>query len=199
VDRREHPLALHRLVPVLVVVLLAAAAFFALRGPSWYQRLYHPLKHEALIARESSATDLDPYLVAASINVESGFDPGTVSGAGAVGLMQVLPSTARQVARRAGHPTKVTVESLKDPELNVFVGTRYLADRIAQYGATDVGLAAYNAGSVAVDRWLAESRRSGRPFRDVVDFPETRHYIDEVLAQREVYATLYPEAFKEAQ
>jgi soluble lytic murein transglycosylase len=107
-----------------------------------------------------------------------------------------MPKTAKQVARAAGYREPVTAETLTRPELNVLVGTRYLGDLIAQYGAADVGLAAYNAGSVAVDRWLAESRRSGKGFRDVVDFPETRHYIDEVLAQREVYAGLYPDAFK---
>jgi soluble lytic murein transglycosylase-like protein len=69
---------------------------------------------------------------------------------------------------------------------------------VRHHGADDVGLAAYNAGSVAADRWLAESRSTGRPFREVVDFPETRHYLEEVLAQREVYATLYPGVFAEA-
>lgn len=194
--RREHPLAVHRVVPVLIVALLAGAALFALRGPQWYQRLYHPLRYESLIAANAAETKLDPFLVAAAINVESGFDPGRVSGAGAVGLMQVMPKTAKQVARRAGYRQPVTVETLKRPELNVYVGTRYLADRIGQYGDVGVGLAAYNAGSVAVDRWLAESRRSGHEFRDVVDFPETRHYMDEVIAQREVYAKLYPDAFR---
>lgn len=194
--RREHPLAVHRLVPVLVVAILAGAAFFALRGPQWYQRLYYPLKYQTVIARNAEDTRLDPYLIAAAVNVESGFDPDIVSGAGAVGLMQVMPKTAKQVARAAGYRDAVNAETLKTPELNIFVGTRYLADRIAEYGDTGVGLAAYNAGSVAVDRWLAESRRSGKDFRDVVDFPETDHYIDEVLAQREIYAKLYPDAFK---
>lgn len=194
--RREHPLAVHRLVPVLVVALLAGAAFFALRGPQWYKRLYYPLKFEDAISQNARETGLDPYLVAAAINVESGFDPLQVSGAGAVGLMQVMPKTAKQVARSAGYRDAVNAETLKGAALNVFVGTRYLADRIGQYGDTGVGLAAYNAGSVAVDRWLAESRRSGRAFRDVVDFAETGHYVDEVLAQREIYAGLYPNAFK---
>jgi len=196
VVRREHPLAAHRLVPLLVVAVLAAAAFFALRGPQWYQRLYHPLAYETLIAENARAEGVDPYLVAATINVESGFHPDQVSRAGAVGLMQVMPSTAKQVARWAGDRRKVTSETLTQPELNLFVGTRYLGDLIEKYGADDVGLAAYNAGSVAVDRWLAESRRSGRPFRDVVDFPETRHYIEQVLAEREVYAALYPGVFR---
>ncbi len=193
---REHPLALHRLVPVVIVFALAVVALLAVRGPEWYQRMYHPLAEEAAIAENARAQRLDPYLVAAVINVESGFRADAVSDAGAVGLMQLLPATAAEVAHDAGLAERVTAETLVRPGTNLRVGTRYLRGLIDQYGETGVALAAYNAGSVAVDRWLATAKRDGRPFRDVVDFPATRHYIDEVLAQREVYAELYPDAFK---
>lgn len=195
---REHPLALHRVVPALIVVVLAAAALLATKGPGWYQRLYHPLRYASAIAANAKATGLDPYLVAAVVNVESGFDPGDVSSRGAVGLMQVMPATAREVARDAGISQPVTAEALELPETNLKIGTLYLRTLVRRYGDVGVGLAAYNAGSVAVERWLAESRGRGEPFREVVDFPETRHYLDEVLAQREVYATVYPDAFPEA-
>lgn len=195
---REHPLALHRVVPGLVVVALTTATLLAVQGPLWYQRFHHPLRYASAIAANARRTGLDPHLVAAVVNVESGFDPEVVSSRGAIGLMQVMPATAREVARDAGIREKVSVETLKVPETNLMIGTRYLRTLVRRYGAEDVGLAAYNAGSVAADRWRAESRRSGKPFREVVDFPETRHYAEEVLAQREVYATLYPDAFAEA-
>lgn len=195
---REHPLAPHRFVPTLIVVGLAVTALLATQGPGWYQRFYHPLRYAPAIAESAKATGLDPFLVAAVVNVESGFDAADVSPRGAVGLMQVMPATAREVARDLGIRETVTVESLKVPETNLRIGTRYLRVLTRRYGAGDVGLAAYNAGSVAVDRWLAESRRTGKPFREILDFPETRHYIEEVLAQREVYAALYPGAFEEA-
>lgn len=192
---REHPLALHRVIPLVVIVALAVAAVLALRGPDWYQRVYHPLDQQAAIGEHARAQHLDPYLVAALINVESGFHPGAVSRAGAVGLMQVLPDTAAQVAREAGMREPVTAETLKRPDTNLRVGTRHLRDLMDRYSATDVALAAYNAGPIAVERWLREAAGTGRRFREVVDFPETRHYIEEVLAQREVYARLYPDAF----
>lgn len=195
---REHPLAPHRLVPVIVVLALAGAAFLAVRGPGWYQRMYNPLAYEDAIAVNARTQRLDPYLVAAVVNVESGFRPDVVSSAGAVGLMQVLPETAAQVARDTGLSERVTAETLKRPGTNLRVGTRHLRALIDQYGGTDVALAAYNAGSVAVERWIAEAKRTGRPFRDVVDFPATRHYVDEVLSQRDTYGQLYPDAFKEA-
>jgi soluble lytic murein transglycosylase len=182
----------------MVVLALAVTALLALRGPQWYQRMYHPLSYEDAVGAESRAQRLDPYLVAALVNVESGFRADVVSSAGAVGLMQVLPETAAQVARDAGLQERVTAETLKRPGTNLRVGTRHLRALLDAYGETDVALAAYNAGSVAVDRWLAEAKRSGVPFRDVVDFPATRHYVDEVLAQRETYIGLYPNVFEGA-
>jgi soluble lytic murein transglycosylase len=195
---REHLFAPHRLIPVLVILSLAAAALLFVRGPEWYQRFYHPLSYTEAIAPNAREQGLDPYLVSALINVESGFNPDAVSSAGAVGLMQLLPDTAAQVARDAKLQERVTAETLKRPGTNLRVGTRHLRSLIDEYRDAEVALAAYNAGFVAVDRWLAESEHTGRPFREVVDFPATRHYIEEVLAQRETYKELYPDAFAEA-
>jgi soluble lytic murein transglycosylase len=195
---REHLFAPHRVVPVLVILSLAAAAVLFVRGPEWYQRFYHPLAYADAVAAEARAQRLDPYMLAALVNVESGFRAEVVSSAGAVGLMQVLPETGAQVARDTGLRERVTAETLKRPGTNLRVGTRHLRALLDRYGKSDVALAAYNAGSVAVDRWLAEAKHSGRPFREVIDFPATSYYVDEVLAQWETYKGLYPDAFKAA-
>jgi soluble lytic murein transglycosylase len=195
---REHPLALHRVVPVVVVVVLAAVAYFAVRGPAWYQRLYHPLSYQSDIAENARTQRLDPYLVAALVNAESGFDAGAVSDAGAIGLMQLLPATAAEVARDTKLRDRIEPATLAQPGTNLRVGTRHLRALLDRYGRTDVALAAYNAGPVAVDKWIVEARRAKVDFRDVVDFPATRHYIDEVLMQQKVYAELYPGAFEGA-
>jgi soluble lytic murein transglycosylase len=195
---REHLFAPHRVIPIMVIVSLAAAALLFVRGPEWYQRVYHPLSYTEAIGPNAREQGLDPYLVAALVNVESGFRPDVVSSAGAVGLMQLLPETAAQVARDAKLQERVTAETLKRPGTNLRVGTRHLRTLIDEYGEVDIALAAYNAGFVAVDRWLAEAEHTGRAFREVVDFPATRHYIDEVLAQRVIYKELYPDAFAEA-
>jgi soluble lytic murein transglycosylase len=195
---RDHLFAPHRVIPIMVIVSLAAAALLFVRGPEWYQRVYHPLAYTEAIAPNAREQGLDPYLVSALINVESGFRPDVVSSAGAVGLMQLLPETAAQVARDAKLQERVTAETLKRPGTNLRVGTRHLRSLVDEYGDVDVALAAYNAGFVAVDRWLTEAEHTGRSFREVVDFPATRHYIDEVLAQRDIYKELYPDAFTEA-
>jgi len=192
---REHPLALHRVAIAVVVLLLAAVAFLAVRGPVWWQRMYYPLEHAELIAEASASNNVDPYLITALINAESGFDADEVSHAGAVGLMQLMPETAVAVAAGAGIAVDADAEALNDPALNIDLGTRHLASLIERYQDTAVALAAYNAGEGRVDRWVGEGGETG-----VLDaaYPETRRYVERVLREQKRYATLYPSVFGEA-
>jgi len=193
---REHPLSWHRLLPVGLVLVLALVALLAIEGPHWLRKFYHPLKYEELISTEAKTSGLDPYLIAAVINVESGFREGVTSKAGAVGLMQVIPSTAWAVANEAGLQERVTAETLERPGTNVRVGTRYLAYLIKRYdGDTQLALAAYNAGMTNVDKWVADAKRTGTPFTEAIAFPATAHYVSEIEAQVTEYKELYPDVF----
>jgi soluble lytic murein transglycosylase len=178
-----------------LVAGIALVALLAARGPGWYARLDHPLEHVDLIAAESTAAKLDPYVVAALINVESGYREDVVSKAGAVGLMQIIPSTAHAVAADAGLPERVTAKTLERPGTNVRVGTRYLAYLVRRYGSLELALAAYNAGMTNVDRWVEAARAKGTTFSDAIEFPATRYYVDEVEKQAQTYRRLYPDAF----
>jgi soluble lytic murein transglycosylase len=168
------------------------------RGPGWLARMQHPLEHADTIATAATADHVDPFLVAAVVNVESGFRPTVTSSAGAVGLMQVLPTTAKAVARHLGIPGKMNEEALKDPVVNIRVGTAYLAELLRRYHDDErLALAAYNAGISNADRW-ALGWSPGMGNSDVVkliDFPATVNYVGEVLAQADVYRSLYPDAF----
>jgi soluble lytic murein transglycosylase-like protein len=118
-----------------------------------FQRLVdHPniAKYEPLIRSTSSERGLDPQLVKAVIAVESGFDAGAVSDKGAVGLMQVLPATGERYGVSADKRRSVE-QKLKDPKLNLRIGTHYLADLMTMFpDRVDLALAAYNAGEQAV-------------------------------------------------
>jgi soluble lytic murein transglycosylase len=196
---REHPLSWHRVLPVVLVVALGLIAVLAVRGPDWYQRFYHPLSYERVIAKQATANKVDPYLIAALINAESGFRPSVVSAAGAVGLMQVKPSTAAAVARRAGITGEMSAAALSVPATNIRVGIRYLAYLIKRYdGDVELALAAYNAGLTNADRWAAEAKKLGQPFSESIAFPETAKYVTNVLAQQKVYRSLYPGVFTNA-
>ena len=114
------------------------------------------------ISQLAARHDVDGLLLAALVEVESGFRPGVVSPQGAVGLMQVMPTTGSSYG----------ADDLTDPRTNLTVGTRYLADLLGRYGGSlDLALAAYNAGPGNVARY------GGIP-----PFRETRRYVDRVLS-----------------
>ncbi|MGH3103955.1 MAG: lytic transglycosylase domain-containing protein [Gaiellaceae bacterium] len=170
-----------------VVVLAAAAGVFAYvqeTKPAPYARLLYPLEYETIITGHARNYRLDPALLAAVIYQESRFRADAESPSGAIGLMQVLPDTAKGIAVRTGG-SRFRVADLYEPEINVRYGSWYLRHLIDKYGGLEPALAAYNAGQANVDRWLADGGG--------IRFTETRRYVDEVLENRDLYARTYPQ------
>jgi len=166
-----------------LVVALAATAFSLEQSkPGWYAQLRYPLSYEHVIRGHAENYDLDPALLAAVIYRESKFDADARSSSGAIGLMQLLPDTAKGIAVHTGGK-KFVVEDLYDPEINVRYGSFYLRRLLRKYGDERLALAAYNAGQANVDRWIEEGGE--------IQFPETQQYVDEVLELRDVYARAY--------
>lgn len=151
-----------------------------------------PIEYWALIQKHSTARNLDPYLVAALMAQESTFVPDIVSYAKAVGLMQLLPSTARMYARRLKIPYSAAL--LRNPEANIRMGTTYLAALVSEFGDMHLALAGYNAGEGAVRRWVAERPSDIDPeeFIDDIPYPQTQGYVKKVLGTAEDYRRLYP-------
>ena len=175
--RRLWPAAL-----VLAVLAAGAVAWAVTAEPEWYQRARYPLRYESIVRTHARNYDLPPTLLAAVIYTESKFDADARSGAGAVGLMQLLPDTARGIALRTGGD-RFVVSDLLDPEINIRYGSWYLRNLIQRYDDVSTALAAYHAGQGNVDEW----RRKGVG----VQFPETRDYVDKVLDAKRVYADAY--------
>jgi len=126
---------------------------------------------QPLLESAAQAHELDPALVTAIAAAESGFRPDAVSHKGAVGLMQVMPTTAARYGVSASSPQQ-TFALLKDPEINVRVATRYLADLLRMFeGELELAIAAYNAGEGAV---LRHGRR-------IPPYPETQQYVTRVM------------------
>lgn len=161
-------------------------------APDWLWRTVYPLEHENVIREAAKKNDVDPALVAAVIYVESGFDERARSPRGAVGLMQILPETAAQIARETGGSDFVA-EDLENPSVNVRYGTYYLRRSLDQFeGNTLAAVAAYNAGGGAVREWKVEAEAEGHGLRaEDIPYPETRAYVDDVLRVREVYRDTY--------
>lgn len=129
-------------------------------------------QYNELFSRVAQAYGLDKCLLLAIANVESGFDPAAISDAGAVGLMQLMPDTARWVAMLEG--VAYTYDDLFDPEYNVDLACRYLVYLSARFEGEWI-LAAYNAGEGVVRRWQSE----GIEVEDV-PYDETRRYVAKV-------------------
>lgn len=186
-------------VALLVAALVAGVGAYGLyradefsRTPAFLVRMFYPLDHVDEIAASAQRHTVNPYLVAAVINVESDFRSGAESGAGAIGLMQILPTTAADMARwgmvdEAQYP----LEDLADPAVNIEYGTAYLRYLVERYHEIDPALAAYNAGLGNADEWVAQ----GSDVRDFVDFPETHEYIQKVNRAKARYEELYPDTF----
>jgi soluble lytic murein transglycosylase len=135
---------------------------------------------------------VDPYLAAAIIREESQYDEKAVSVVGAVGLMQLMPGTANAVAQRYGFPT-VGREELFDQETNIRLGVRYLGQLLDQYGGNLAhAVAAYNAGPIAVNNWIAMHRgREQDEFVELIPYQETRLYVKRVLRSYGEYRRLH--------
>jgi soluble lytic murein transglycosylase len=155
------------------------------------QEITLPLRHEDIIRQQSAAKNLDPALVAAVIYQESKFSDRT-SVAGARGLMQITPDTARFIAKQSGGIRFVQAD-LATPQINIAYGTWYLRWLMDRYdGRTSLALAAYNAGFGHVDNWVNDAGGPDAfdPKTDI-PFPETRAYVHQVLERRKDYARRY--------
>jgi soluble lytic murein transglycosylase len=149
-----------------------------------------PLSYWDLIRTHSEANGLDPYLVAALVFQESTFVPDVRSHANAWGLMQLMPMTARDYARRL--KLRYSSSLVTRPEPNVRIGTAHFADAIKDFGHIHLALASYNAGPRPVRRWMAE--RPGvevEEFIDDIPYPETQNYVKRILGQTEDFRRLY--------
>lgn len=172
---------LRRLWPVvalLALFLLAREVLFAL----------YPFPYRETVEAAATRHGLDPFLLAAVIRTESRFRAEARSPRGAVGLMQLLPETAREVAGPG-----LEAEDLLRPDVNVELGARYLARLTAAFGGRmAAALAAYNGGPANVRAWLAGGLWDGT-FEDAarIPFSETRRFVQRVALARRMYAWLY--------
>ncbi|HEY0788958.1 MAG TPA: lytic transglycosylase domain-containing protein, partial [Thermoanaerobaculia bacterium] len=142
----------------------------------------------------AAATDagVDPWLMVAIIRQESGWDPTTVSNAGAVGLMQIMPAEATSIGSGAGLGT-ISRQDLFDPAINIRVGAQELRQKLDATGGTRIlALASYNAGETAVLRWLARTPADDLDlFVDSIPYAETRLYVMIVTRNLHEYRRVY--------
>ncbi|MBM2812302.1 MAG: lytic transglycosylase, partial [Chloroflexi bacterium] len=171
----------------------ASPARSADRGPQCLQRLVYPDAFSILVQASAQQYGIDPHLLLALLRQESWFSDHAKSSADARGLSQVIPSTAREVARAQGR-ADFDVDDLFRPREAIAMGAWYLANQIADMGQRPLlALAAYNGGPGNARRW-AGGNLSVDPddFVEAIDFAETRTYVRSIYEQYARYRALYP-------
>ena len=159
--------------------------------PLVYWHILFPQPYWNTIKAESARNNLDPYLVASLIRQESEFNPSVISYANAWGLMQLLPSVGKAMAREEGI-THFETFQLLDPETNIRLGTRYLRHMLDRFGGVpEYALAAYNAGDERVADWEAAGPYHGMDeFVESIPFTQTREYVEAILRNIETYRAI---------
>jgi soluble lytic murein transglycosylase len=157
-------------------------------------KFFYPLAYSEIIGKVSEKYYVDPFIILSVIREESRFDEEALSPAGALGLMQLMPFTAKRMAERTGvDPTGIeSDEDIMLPLQNITLGTSYLKQLLEEFRSVPLAVAAYNAGDDPVRRWL-----KARPYLEVDEFiedipyDETRRYVKRVMRSYFMYKRIY--------
>lgn len=157
--------------------------------------LFYPIHYKDEIRQHAIENNIDPFMVAAIIRVETNYKADQESVKGALGVMQLMPDTAKWVIGKANLPD-VSLESLKrEPDKNIQIGSWYLKSLYDQFEGNEIAvIAAYNAGPTKVRSWIKNGKWNGQleTSKDI-PFGETRHYVQRVAHYYEQYVKIYKE------
>lgn len=197
-----------RTVAIILIAAIALAVGFAVDALwSFLEKRSHPISYSQAIDKYSVEYNIPKAVIYAVIKTESDFDAEAVSSAGAVGLMQMMPSTFEWLTGDEHLGEHLDRSALKDPEVSIRYGTYYLQYLRAKFapavtdGETakaadwEIILAAYNAGEGNVSKWLSNSEYSKDGKLTNIPFSETKSYVSKVMHAIETYKKLYPEQF----
>ncbi len=181
-------------IGIAAVLLILALVMALLLGKELEKRTYR-LDYPNAIAAYAKEYDLDPYLVAAMIHCESSNRPDAVSPDGALGLMQIMPSTGEWIAGKL-QVEDFHIDLLQDPSVNIRFGCWYLRFLMDRYNQDrQLAIAAYNAGHGTVDKWMDDPKVSAAGRLVNIPYPETKTYVEKVQRAYEKYETLYKNTF----
>lgn len=147
----------------------------------------YPIKYKDEILKASNDYNLDPALICAVINAESSFNKNAKSRSGAVGLMQILPSTAEWVAAKLNF--EYSPKMLYEPNVNINFGCYYLSYLLDKFAIEATAICAYNAGEGIVRAWLLDEKCSSNgKALNYIPYNETRYYLNKVLNNKKIYS-----------
>ncbi len=150
----------------------------------------YKLEYTEYVRKYANEYNVDEYLIYAIIKAESNFEPNAESHRGAKGLMQLMYSTAEDIAKRIN--VNLNEDNILEPDININLGTKYISMLIQKYNNINLALAAYNAGSGNVDGWIEKGtlKADGSDIENV-PFTETNNYVRKILRDYEIYKDIY--------
>lgn len=171
---------------LLFSIISVFSAILICFGFSCYYSYFYPTDYKEIIVANANNYDVEPEMIASIINVESGYNQYARSNKGAIGLMQILPSTAEWVGKRIGK--QFSDEELFEPSLNIQIGTYYFSYLMQYFQNEELAVCAYNAGMGNVNRWLSKIvySQDGKTL-DEIPFRETKNYLKSVERNKKVY------------
>ena len=171
------------------LVLIVCLLVLLLLSPQMILRAVYPRKYSETVERCASLYGVPPQIIYAVIKTESNFDPEAVSSAGAIGLMQIMPSTFSWLTELMDEEHDIS--ALRDPAINIQYGTFFLRYLYDLYGNYNTAFAAYNAGIGNVSKWLESEQYSHNGQLTAIPFAETAVYVQAVTERAERYQKLY--------
>lgn len=157
-------------------------------------KILYPKEYQEYVSIYAKICNIEENLIFALIKAESNFDSNVVSNKGAIGLMQLMEDTARDVCNK--NSIEINADSFREdlcePNLNINIGTRYLKMMLDKYGNVELALAAYNAGIGTVDNWIEKGiLNSDGSNIENIPYKETNNYVRRILKDYEVYKEIY--------
>lgn len=148
----------------------------------------YPKEYSNYIEKYANEYNVDKNLIYAIIKQESNFEESAKSKKGAKGLMQIMSSTANEVAKELG----IKEANLYNPETNIKIGTKYLADLIEKYQNVKIAIIAYNAGFGNIDKWIAQGIiKEDASDLENIPYKETEMYLRKVMKNYDMYTKIY--------
>ena len=174
-----------------LILLSIYFVFFKVRIDKVILRKIYPLKYTEYVEKYSREYNIDKYLVYAIIKAESNFNENAKSKSEAIGLMQIIESTAIEIAEKMD--LEVSEDDLFHPDLNIKLGLKYYKTLLDKYNNNyQMAIIAYNAGIGNVDKWIQEGtiNKEGSNLENV-PFKETENYLRKIVRDYEIYKKLY--------
>ena len=173
---------------ILIILVIIIISILIELKKYMIQKMYSK-EYSEYVEKYSKEYEVDENLIYAMIKAESNFNTTAISNKNAQGLMQLMYSTAEEIAESIN--LELTEENIFEPEINIQIGTKYISNLLQKYECVEIALAAYNAGSGNVDKWIKNGtiKADGSDIENI-PYKETNTYVRKIMRDYEIYKEL---------